>query len=93
MPIVLDNKSVVFQPLPIHITCVFTVYAIYHAQWCKMSEKTSIWESAKSNHQKGGIIYLSEDEGVPGRRVSVPVVGEPQALGQTQAGQYTIPLP
>ncbi len=24
---------------------------------------------------------------MPGRRVSVPVVGEPQALGQTQAGQ------
>jgi hypothetical protein len=24
---------------------------------------------------------------VPGRRVSVPVVGEPQTLGQTQAGQ------
>ncbi len=31
--------------------------------------------------------YLSQDEGVPGRWVSVPVVGEPQTLGQTQAGQ------
>jgi hypothetical protein len=35
--------------------------------------------------------YLSDDDGVLGRRVSVPVVGEPQALGQTQAGQYKVP--